>query len=251
MPAMKQIFLIVYIVILACGLSEAQDSIAKTQRRNTIKIDLTSHILYRNALGISYERLVKPSESFSVMAGYQEFPIVASFGQRITVRDDRKRHGYKFGGEYRFYLTKENRYAAPRGLYIGPYFALHRFNNTRLIEVEHNGARQQAVLDSKFGIFNVGIQVGYQFILNDRWTIDMVFAGPAISNYRYRLSLEGNYTFDKDDVQREILLDLLDRFPFLDDLISDQEAKANGRLQAWSFGYRYQLQIGYHFGRKK
>jgi hypothetical protein len=65
------------------------------------------------------------------------------------------------------------------------------------------------------------------------------------------LSLEGNYTFDKDDVQREILLDLLDRFPFLDDLISDQEAKANGRLQAWSFGYRYQLQIGYHFGRKK
>jgi hypothetical protein len=248
---MKQIFLIVYIVILACGLSEAQDSTAKTQRRNTIKIDLTSHILYRNALGISYERLVNPSESFSVMAGYQEFPIVASFGQRITVRDDRKRHGYKFGGEYRFYLTKENRYAAPRGLYIGPYFAVHRFNNTRLIEVEHNGAREQVVLDSKFGIFNLGIQVGYQFILNDRWTIDMVFAGPAISNYRYTLSLDGDYTFNKDDVQQEILLDLLDRFPFLDDLISDQEAKANGRLQAWSFGYRYQLQLGYHFGRKK
>jgi hypothetical protein len=224
---------------------------SETQRKNTIKIDLTSYYLYRNALTLSYERITKPNQSFSISAGYQEFPRTSSLGQRIGVKDDRNRNGYKLAGEYRFYLKKENRNLAPRGVYIGPYLAYHAFNNERMIEVDSDGTLEQAILDSKFTIFNVGFQLGYQFMFNNRWTVDLILIGPSISNYRYNISLGGNYTFDKEDIQNEIILALIDKFPLLDDLISDKEANGSGKLDAWSYGYRYQLLIGYHFGRRK
>jgi hypothetical protein len=248
---MKHFVFSLCVVLAGINLVNAQDSIMQSQRRNTIKLDITSNFLYRNALIISFERIIKPNQSFSITAGYQEFPRTSSLGQGIAVKDDRKRYGHKYGGEYRFYLRKENKHQVPRGVYIGPYFTNHSFKNERVLEIDNNGTSEEAILNSKLSIFNVGFQLGYQFVLNNRWTIDLVFVGPSISHYRYKLDLTSTYAFDKEDIQNEIILDLIDRFPLLEDVISDKEATDRGRLNSWSFGYRYQLQIGYHFGRKK
>ena len=247
---MKQFALLLF-VLSTPPMLQAQDSIGQSQRRNTIKLDLTSHWLYRNALIVSYERITKPNQSFSITAGYQEFPATSSLGSNISVSENRKGNGTKFGGEYRFYLGKENKFLAPRGVYIGPYFSFLGFNNERTLEIDNNGTPEQAILDAKLNIVNIGFQLGYQFVLNNRWTIDLVFAGPSISHYRYKLNLSGNYTFDPEDIKDEIVLDLIDRFPLLEDVINDKEATKGGGLDAWAYGYRYQLQIGYHFGRKK
>jgi hypothetical protein len=247
---MKKVILSV-IFIAGTQLVEAQDVTLETQRKNTVKLDLTSYYLYRNAISLSYERITKPNQSFALTAGYQEFPRTSSLGGNIGVKEDKDKNGFKFGGEYRFYLKKENKHLAPRGIYIGPYLAYHAFNNERVIEVDNDGTLEQAILDSKFTIFNVGFQLGYQFMFNNRWTVDLVLIGPSISNYRYNLKLRGNYTFDKEDIQNEIILALIDKFPVLDDIITDKEASGSGKLDAWAYGYRYQLLVGYHFGRKK
>ena len=246
---MKQI--IPFLCFLAgMNIVNAQDSI-QLQRKNTIKLDVTSHYLYRNALILSFERTVRSNQSFSITAGYQEFPRSSRLGENVFVKDDRKRNGSKFGAEYRFYLKKENKYQAPRGVYIGPYFTTHSFKNERIIQVDNNGTLEEAILNSKLVIFNIGFQLGYQFVLNNRWTIDLVFVGPSISHYRYKIDLNSASTFDKEDIQNEIILDLIDRFPLLDEVITDKEATERGRLDTWSYGYRYQLLVGYHFGRKK
>jgi len=247
---MKQVIVIICLMATASG-GMAQEAPPQQQRKNTIKLDLTSRFLYRNALIVSYERVTKPNQSFVIAAGYQEFPNATTLGDDVGVKSDRKRNGFKVGGDYRFYLKKENKYHAPHGVYIGPYITYHRFTNERIIEVDNNGTPEQADLDSKFSILNVGFQLGYQFVIHDRWSIDLSFVGPSLSHYKYTLNIGGTYTFDKDDIQNEIILDLLDRFPFLDDAISDKEATAKGRLDSWAFGYRYQLTVGYHFGRKK
>ena len=247
---MKQVLLFLCIIGITT-MVKAQDSMRQGQRKNTIKLDITSNLLYRNAAIVSYERVTKPNQSFGVTAGYQEFPGSSTLGDGISVKDNRKKNGYKFGGEYRFYLSKENKFLAPRGVYIGPYFTYHGFKNERTLEVDNDGTPEQAILNSKFTILNVGFQLGYQFVIKNRWTIDLVFVGPSISHYKYNLDLSGNYTFDKEDIQNEIILDLIDRFPGLDDLITEGEVNAKGRLDTWSFGYRYQIQVGYHFGRKK
>ena len=244
-------FILFLCVLAGINLAVAQDSIMQHQRRNIVKLDLTSHFLYRNALIASFERTVKPNQSFSITAGYQEFPGTSRLGQGIFVKDDRKRNGSKFGGEYRFYLRRENKYKAPRGVYIGPYFTTHSFKNERVLEIDNSGTAEEVILKSKLAILNIGFQLGYQFVLNNRWTIDFVFVGPSISRYRYKLDLNSTFAFDKEDIQNEIILDLLDRFPLLEEVISDKEATDKGNLNSWALGYRYQLQIGYHFGRKK
>ncbi len=225
-------------------------------RRNTIKVDLTSYWLYRNALMFSYERVVKnkPNQTWAITAGLQNFPtVLGTLVDTILVKRENQASGYKFGGEYRFYLKKENKYGAPHGVYIGPYASLHNYKNGRDIEVNNNGNLQQGSLRTNLDILNIGVQLGYQFVLNDRWTIDMVFIGPSISNYRLKANLDGNITIDPADITNEVVLDLIDRFPAFKEFINEGEFTSGGKTNAsvWAYGYRYQLQVGYHFGRKK
>lgn len=226
----------------------AQNPADTIARRNTVKVDITSYWLYRNALIVSYERVVKPNQTFAITAGYQNLPALTSMDS-VNITRNTKAGGYKLGAEYRFYLKKENKFNAPHGVYIGPYLSYHNFNNTRTIQVNNNGTIETADLNAKINIFNPGVQIGYQFVINDRWTIDLVFIGPSVSNYRANVTLDGNFTFDADDITDEYVQALIAKFPGLTNLINDNEFAANGKVNMWAYGYRYQFHVGYHFGR--
>lgn len=239
------------IVIGATGASVcAQDTLSLPGRRNTIKVEFTSFALYRQPIVLSYERVVKRNQSMVFTAGLQKFPAVLNLGQGIFVSRDISASGHKLGFEYRFYLKKENKYAAPRGVYIGPYISYLGFSNQRDLTVDLNGTPESATLKTKFSIINPGVQLGYQFVLNNRWAIDLIFIGPSVSNYRGKMTLEGNFTFDPENVQNEILQNMIDRFPALEDLLTDGTVDREGTINTWSYGFRYQIHVGYHFGRK-
>ncbi|MBL7874878.1 MAG: DUF3575 domain-containing protein [Cyclobacteriaceae bacterium] len=239
------------ILILASGLNTQAQVDQDTVRKNTVKIDLTSYFLYRNSLVFSYERVVKPNQTWGISAGLQALPIS---GKIDSVRAQRElsNNGYKIAGEYRFYLKKENRYGAPHGVYIGPYLSILNFTNKRHLEViNDSGTPEYVNLKTRIDIINPGVQLGYQFVLNNRWTIDLIFIGPSLSNYRAKMQFEGNYTFDPSDVQSEILNAMFDRFPAFEELVKLGKVSTQGRVNTWAWGYRYQFLVGYHFGRKK
>lgn len=231
----------------------AQETEVREQRLNTVKVDVTSYFLYRRSFVFSYERIIKPHQSFAITLGYQEFPKIVSFGSGIHGEREDRREGYKVGGEYRFYLKKENKFLAPRGLYLGGYMSYLFFNNERGLTIEDDdGTIGDAYLKTKLSVLNVGIQLGYQFVFNDRWTIDLVFIGPSISRYTLNMKLDGNFTPDEgNDYQNEIVEKLLDKFPLLHELVQDQTVDADGKTSSMAYGWRYQASIGYHFGRKK
>lgn len=243
--------LLCLILTSVCIMHGYTQEVEVLQRKNTIKIDLTSHIFFSNAFVFSYERVLKPYQTLVVTAGYQRFQPFSSFGTGIIVTDEKSGNGLKFGADYRFYLQRENKYAAPRGVYIGPYLSYLNFNNGRTLEVDNSGTPETAELTTNLHILNVGFQLGYQFVIKDRWTIDMVFAGPSVSNYRINMDLDGDYTFDPEDVQNDIIKALIDRFPGFEDLIKDKSVSGSGKVNSWSYGYRYQLQVGYRFGKRK
>lgn len=253
---MKQLICLVVIFISVYPLAQAQKG-DTTFRKNTIKLDLTSYWLYRNSLVFSYERVTKnkPYQTWSITAGYQQFPsLVGSLldSDSIKIKRESSARGLKLGGEYRFYLMKENKYRAPRGVYFGPYTSFHNYSNTRAIEVVNaDGGIEKAMLDTDLNILNIGVQLGYQFVLNNRWAIDLVFIGPSVSNYAFKANLEGNFTFDPDEVTNEVVLGLIDKFPAFEELVNEGEITSKGKFSRWGYGYRYQFQIGYHFGRKK
>ena len=239
------------ILTVVCGTSSYAQETELPQRRNTIKLDLTSHLFFSKAFVFSYERVMKPYQSLVVTAGYQQFQPFSNFGANVVVTDERSANGLKFGADYRFYLQKENKYTAPRGVYIGPYLSYLNFTNNRTLEVDNNGTPETADLKTNLHILNIGFQLGYQFVIKDRWTIDMVFVGPSVSNYRINMDLDGDYTFDPEDVQNEIVKKLIDRFPAFEDLIKDKSVSGSGKVNSWSYGYRYQLQVGYRFGKRR
>jgi hypothetical protein len=223
-------------------------------RKNTIKLDLTSNIIFRNSYNFTYERVTRPDQTFCVTVGYQQFPKFLSLGSGIETTDDsKKRTGFKIGGEYRFYLKKENKYQAPHGVYIGPYISYLNFHNERDLRITaDDGSQIDAFFKSNINILNIGFQAGYQFVINDRFTIDLTFIGPSVSRYGADFQLDGNFDVDEEhEYQNEILVALIDRFPLLDDLIKDKEVDTSGKTSTWGYGYRYQIAFGYRFGHKK
>lgn len=228
----------------------AQDTIVKYHRMNTIKIEITQP-LYPTSFILSYERITKPNQSFCISGGYEEFPPLVNVSASTKVKENLEKSGFKLGADYRFYLGKENKHLAPHGIYMGPYFAYHDFHNLREIEVDVEGIKETANLTTNFNITNIGFQLGYQFVINNRWTFDVVMFGPSVSNYRANLKTDGEFTFDKENVENEVLLKLLDRFPMLDKLLTDKEVSAKGRFDSWGVGWRYQMHIGYQFGKMK
>ncbi|MEQ1588102.1 MAG: DUF3575 domain-containing protein [Cyclobacteriaceae bacterium] len=248
----KQLLCIVILLLSTLTLAQAQRG-DTTFRRNTIKVDITSYWLYRNAAVFAYERVTKnkPYQTWGITAGFQQLPPLFGTLDNINVTRETAAFGMKLGGEYRFYLQKENKYKAPRGIYLGPYTTLHNYSNNRSIEVDNNGLTEYADLKTDLNILNIGVQLGYQFVLNNRWTIDLVFIGPSVSNYVLKANLEGNISSDPDEITNEVVLALIDRFPAFEELINEGEVVSNGKVNYWGAGYRYQFQIGYHFGRKK
>jgi hypothetical protein len=233
---------------------QSQSALDTTVRRSTVKLDITSYWLYRNAVVFSYEHIPKnkPYQSWAITGGFQQFPtLLGTYADSIAVKQDNSASGFKIGGEYRFYLQKENKYKAPHGVYIGPYTSFHNYTNRRTLEINNNGTLESAELETHLNILNIGVQLGYQFVLNDRWTIDLIFVGPSVSNYTAKIRWDGNFTFDPDDITNEVILALMDQFPAFDELINEGEFSTSGKESLWAYGYRYQFLIGYHFGRKK
>jgi hypothetical protein len=248
---MKKISLFLIAGLLASVGSRAQQASDNSSRVNTIKVDITSYWLYRNALVFAYERVNQAkNQSWGITAGYQLLPPFVS-ADSISVTREASASGLKLGGEYRWYLMKENKYAAPRGIFLGAYTAYHNYLNSRSITVDNNGTLENADLSTDFKILNIGIQLGYQFVFNDRWTLDLVFIGPSLSNYNLKATTEGNFSFDEDDVTNAFIQGLIERFPGFSELISEGEFASRGKVNKWAYGYRYQFQVGYHFGRKK
>lgn len=244
----RAVFTILCLFTLQGLTAQPGDSV---RRVNTLKADITSHWLYRNAVVFSYERVIKKNQSFAVTLGSQQFPTMATLGDSIDVTRERQAKGFKAGGEYRFYLMKENKFGPPHGVYLGPYVSYLNFNNTRDIAVNHEGTIENASMTTKLNVLNLGFQLGYQFLINNRWTIDIIFIGPSFSNYKLDMTLDGNYNFNTEDIENAAVKKFIDRFPMLKDLINNKDVSSKGTIDSWAYGYRYQFLVGYHFGRKK
>ena len=152
--ALVKIFLLLIFFVQSQSI-RGQDAIEN--RRNTIKLDLTSNLLFRNALNFSYERVRRPNQTYAITVGYQEFPKLTSIGTGIVTTDDsKKRTGFKVGGEYRFYLKKENKYQAPHGVYIGPYASYLNFNNERDLRITaDNGTVQLTLFSNQISTYSI------------------------------------------------------------------------------------------------
>jgi hypothetical protein len=225
---------------------DTTSAVQEKQHNNLIKINLTSFILYSSGLQMSYERVLSPKRSLSIFGGVITFPVPSAIANsNIAFDENKKKSGFSIGAEYRFYLAKENKYAAPRGVYLAPFISYYHFNNVRSGHDSTNS--DKLTLNATVDFFNIGGELGYQFVIKNRFIVDCVIFGPAISSYYFNLKLDGVTTGDQSEKVQAILEALKDKFPLLKDVTKGSGISSNGISTSWSAGFRYVIQIGYRF----
>jgi len=245
---MTSVLFIFIILTLHVQAQEKDSTIIGKEKEynNTIKINLTSWILYSNGVQLNYERILSKKRSFTVFGGVIQFPVPTVIANSsLTFQNKKSSSGYTFGSEYRFYLAKENKYAAPHGVYLAPFVSYYHFNNQRTGKDTTN--QDNLTLNVTLGFFNVGGELGYQFVIKNRFVIDCVLVGPALSSYYFNVKLNGDNSGNYSEEVQAILAALKDKYPLLKDLSSSSGISKSGISNFWSLGFRYAIHIGYRF----
>jgi hypothetical protein len=246
---LKKFSLVAVILIVSMHVNAQQDTskIAnEKQYKNVIKLNITSWILYSNGVQMNYERILSKNKSITIFGGIIQFPMPSIIENSPLQFDKNKsKSGYVIGSEYRFYLSAENKDAAPHGVYLAPFISYYHFNNQRYGRDTTN--QDNLTLNTSMGFLNIGGELGYQFVIKKRFVIDCVMFGPAITSYYFGVNLTGNTSGDYSERVQEILEAIKQKYPLLKDLSNGQKVSTSGISNFWSLGFRYAIHIGYRF----
>ena len=229
-----------------------QDATVNKELKNTIRLNVTNPLIFGSgAIIIGYERMLKNNQSFSVNVGRTSYPKLLSStvsSPDLVLGKDYKDKGLNLSVDYRFYLMTQNKYAAPRGIYIGPYYSYNYFNRVNDWTLNADGSPENVKTDMTININTIGFELGYQFVFWRKLSIDMILFGPGVASYRIKAKLSTTLTPDQEQKFFDALNTFLEsKWPGYDKVIDAGEFKRNGSASTNDFGYRYMVLIGYRF----
>jgi hypothetical protein len=224
----------------------------KTAKKNIVRYNLSSALLFGfdKTIILGYERLLKPNQSFSINAGTTALPKLVNLNfDSLDFKSDAKNSGFNLSFDYRFYLNKVNRYNAPRGVYIGPYYSFNQWNRENDISfLTTAGSEKLAKSEMDFNLHMMGAELGYQFVFWKKATLDLVLIGPGVGFYNIKSKAEGNLSEAERERLEQALIEVIsEKFPGMNYVLSDQEFSGSGTLRTSALGFRYLIHIGFLF----
>lgn len=247
---LNKLKVLVVIIIIFSGLTikAQQDS----TYNNTIRFNVTNPLIFGNkAVILGYERVLKNNKTFSVNVGRAYYPKLVDLSvdsSALGLNSSYKDKGINLSADYRIYLKKENKYAAPRGVYVGPYYSYNYFNRVNSWTLNTEDFQGDLETDLTMNIHTAGIELGYQFVFWNRISLDMILLGPGVSYYSFKAKLDTSLSPEDESKFFEELNNFLsDKIPGYDLVIDDVEFKTKGSIKTTSLGFRYMIMIGYRF----
>jgi hypothetical protein len=218
--------------------------------KNVIKVNVTNPMLFSPRYNVvGYERVIGRHQSASVSMGRFALSNFVFDDDSMKIRDNINDKGFNFSLDYRFYLKGENKYDAPRGVFLGPYYSYNYFKRELVWDLSSSSGFNGQVSSSIDMTANlVGAQMGYQFVLWNRLTVDMILVGPGL--WFFKLKSEFNTTLDPDDeamLVQKINELLQDRFPGSDYIFTGSDLEASKTTTTATMGLRYLISIGFRF----
>jgi hypothetical protein len=219
--------------------------------KNVIKFNPTPMLLFGDVRNItfSYERMIKKNQSLVLQVGYLLFPKLVSdtIANLVTLTGNTK-YGTNLAFDYRYYPFSRNRRPAPDGLYLGGYLSYYGFQFKNNFDILYTNVDQQGDITGKLHMINLGMELGYQFIFWKRFSLDLLLFGPSLSYFAGSLNIHGN--LDEEEIKylnEEVVQKLLDRFPQLKTLFTEEGLTFTGNRTQLTTFFRYSIQIGFHF----
>ena len=204
-------------------------------------------------LSLSYERSFKPRWTAGLYAGYKfsgGTPTLFGLDSTSISMSTDGIKGFSFTPELRYYLKScENQ--SPNGFYAGLYFRYTNYktgarfnyypNFPDKSEVNHIGS------DISMNEVGVGVMLGYQLLIKDRFIVDFIIIGPRKSWVNMK------YEFD-NDVPEEFLTELeknlqsiVDRFGFDHEVDIDKSGIKDAKFSFNFANVRFAISVGYAF----
>jgi hypothetical protein len=250
-----------FILILVCAgfllpvslLAEKNDSVTpalKPYHKNVIKFNPTPMLLWSmKNVTLSYERVLNRKQSITLTIGYLEFPsLFKDTVVNLINITSRQKYGINVALEYRFYLSKRNSRPIPDGIYLAPYASYYGYHFKNNFDVLHTSLDSAGMIKGNIFVLNLGVELGYQFVFWKRLTLDFVLLGPSVSYYGGGLDISGNINIEELKTLHEDLYNrLIEKYPMIGDYVVNRSFKQNGKLDLFSIGFRYLIQIGFHF----
>jgi hypothetical protein len=148
-------------------------------QENAIKAGFTGPFM--GDLNIGYERAVSQNSSLNIKLGYFDL-LMSPFISEKTISPKaynllEANGGFTASFEYRFYLSKKR---GIQGFYVAPY--LRYLSQDMEFDDEIEG--YIFTVGTKANIMGLGGQLGYQWIFNDWFTLDLFFFGTGIDYYK-------------------------------------------------------------------
>jgi hypothetical protein len=248
--------LLVSILLIGTGTTIAQTSQQDTTqnkwRKNVVRYNLSSALLFGfdRCVILGYERVINHHQSASINFGVIALPkLIQIITDSFSLNKDRNNSGYNVSADYRFYLAKENRYLPPHGLYIGPFYSFNHFHRENEWSFQHSSNNPVTVhTKTDLNINTVGGELGYQFILWKRFSIDLVMIGPGLGFYNLKAEIDNTLSeANREQLQQAITQAITQKFPGFNYVFSGKTLNGNGRLTTRTIGYRYLMHIGFAF----
>ena len=247
----KLLFLVLILVTaLPWNRSQAQDKKEK-EYKNTFKYNITNPIIFGSRSYIfGFERVINSHQTISVNIGHASFPSLGiASSDSLSVSKNTGDKGFHFSAEYRFYLQKENKYSAPRGVYIAPYYSYNYFERSNTWNVNKANFKGNINTDLSLKAHTVGVELGYQFIFWKRVALDLILAGPGIASYHLKAATSSDvqYTGENEDIYQHINDALANKIPGYSLILKDTDFEKKGTTSLTSLNFRYLIQLGFRF----
>ena len=188
----RKVSICLIIVLFVPLMARAQDSIVPDYK-NIMKVN-TAALLFSN-ISLLYER--KLNEHWTVLAGtgYRwggSVPKVFGLGDVIVSSETNGIRGFSITPEVRYYFNFCECGGSPSGLYAGLYGRFTKYYGSLTFNVWNGSEYYDALVTANLREVGGGLQLGYQFIFKQRFTVDFMFAGPRLSTYKLKADLESD-----------------------------------------------------------
>ena len=188
---MKKLFtLSVFFGLSLFSMAQSLDSIP-TIRKNVVKF-LPVNLPFQN-LSFEYERMISAKNSISLGIG---IPNAKSVKGKYSIIDDidhlksAELSTLHVRAAFRHYTGKSG---LPKGFYLEPYLKYQKISGNVEVEGNESGYSFYETHDVNLNTKNVGIQLGTQFLIAKRVSLDIYFLGLEVG----QLSGNSNSVFDR------------------------------------------------------
>lgn len=210
---MRRLLIIVALIGGYCfsGFAQEQDTANVVLRKNVLKF-LPVNVPFQS-VSFEYERMIDPKNSLTLGVG---IPIQGQIISKNVLDGNSNLKKMEFStmhirAAYRYYYGYS---LLPKGFYIEPFLKYQQINingNYRGINVQNSIYKGD--ISGNINTFNLGVQLGVQFLIAKRITLDLYFLGLEGGLANGRVTSTSKTSADAGNIETDFK-DAIDGLPF-------------------------------------